>query len=200
MIFAAQLFNRGFAPQKASKMAVKLRLQRHGKKGRPFFHIVAADERAKRDGKFIEKVGTYNPNTNPATIDLNFDRALYWVQTGAVPTDTCRAILSYKGILLKDHLDRGVKKGALTQEQADAKFAKWVEEKENKVLGKVEALAKVEADKKAATLKAEAEVNEKRAADIAAKQAEEAAAEAGEEETAEGEAEASEETSEEAAE
>ena len=174
-------------------MAVKLRLQRHGKKGKPFFHIVAADERAKRDGKFIEKVGTYNPNTNPATIDINFDRALYWVQVGATPTDTCRAILSYKGVLMKDHLDRGVKKGALTQEQADAKFAKWVEEKENKVQGNINSIEKAKADQKAAALKAETEVNEKRAAEIAAK-----LAEANAEETAE-EAETEEEATEEAA-
>lgn len=166
-------------------MAVKLRLQRHGKKGKPFFHIVAADVRSKRDGRFIEKVGTYNPNTDPATINLEFDRALYWVKNGAVPTDTCRAILSYKGVLMKDHLDRGVIKGALTQDQADAKFAKWVEEKEGKVQGKVDKLAKDAADLKAAQLKAETEVNEKRAAEIAAKLAEQTAAEEAAEESTE---------------
>lgn len=188
-------------------MAVKLRLQRHGKKGKPFFHIVAADERAKRDGRFIEKVGTYNPNTNPATINIEFDRALYWVKQGATPTDTCRAILSYKGVLMKDHLDRGVLKGALTQEQADAKFAKWVEEKEAKVQGKVDSLSKAEEARKAEALKAEAEANEKRAAEIAAKlaeatasqEAEESAEEAAEEAAAE-EASAEEETKEESAE
>ena len=117
-------------------MAVKIRLARHGKKGAPFYHIVAADSRAPRDGKFIEKLGTYNPNTNPATIDLKFDRALDWLQKGAQPTETCRRILSYKGVLLKKHLNRGVQKGALTQEQADAKFNAWVAEKEAKVASK----------------------------------------------------------------
>lgn len=156
-------------------MAVKIRLQRHGKKGKPFYHIVAADARAKRDGKYIEKVGTYNPNVNPAVININFDRALYWVKNGAVPTDTCRAMLSYKGILMKDHLDRGVLKGALTQEQADAKFEKWMEEKGNKIQSKVDDLATKSAEATAAALKAETEVKEKRAADIAAKNAELAA-------------------------
>ncbi len=184
-------------------MAVKLRLQRHGKKGRPFFHIVAADERAKRDGRFIEKVGTYNPNTNPATINLEFDRALYWVKQGATPTDTCRAILSYKGVLMKDHLDRGVLKGALTQEQAEAKFAKWVEDKESKVQGKVDSITKAEEAKKAEALKIEAEVNEKRAAEIAAKLAEATASEEAEESSEEAPAEEAapeEETKEESAE
>ena len=173
-------------------MAVKLRLQRHGKKGKPFYHVVVADARAKRDGKYIEKVGTYNPNVNPAVINLNFDRALHWVQCGAVPTDTCRALLSYKGVMMKDHLDRGVKKGALTQEQADAKFQKWLEEKSNKIQSKVDGLVKAGDEAKAAALKAEKEVSDKRAADIAAKNAELAAkANASEEATEEAPAEES---------
>ena len=145
-------------------MPVKIRLQRHGKKGKPFFWIVAADSRAKRDGKFLEKLGTYNPNTNPATIDLNLDGAVQWLHNGAQPTDTARAILSYKGALLKHHLDGGVRKGALTQEQADAKLAAWLEEKTGKVTAKKDGLAKAKDNAKAEALKAEKEYNEKRAA------------------------------------
>ena len=145
-------------------MPVKIRLQRHGKKGKPFYWIVAADARSKRDGKFLEKLGTYNPNTNPATIDLNLDNAVQWLHNGAQPTDTARAILSYKGALLKHHLDGGVRKGALTQEQADAKLAAWLEEKSGKVASKETNLAKVQADAKAKALKAEKEANEKRIA------------------------------------
>ena len=156
-------------------MAVKLRLQRHGKKGKPFYHVVAADARSKRDGKYIEKVGTYNPNVNPAVINLDFDRALYWVKNGAIPTDTCRGILSYKGVLMKDHLDRGVLKGALTQEQADAKFQAWLDGKGTQIQSKIDGLNKANDEAKAAALKAEKEVNDKRAADIAAKNAELAA-------------------------
>ena len=117
-------------------MPVKIRLQRHGKKGKPFFWIVAADSRAKRDGRFLEKLGTYNPNTNPATIDINVDNSVQWLQNGAQPTDTARAILSYKGVLLKKHLLEGVKKGALTQEQAEEKFSAWVIEKDQAVKSK----------------------------------------------------------------
>jgi small subunit ribosomal protein S16 len=145
-------------------MSVKIRLQRHGKKGKPFYWIVAADARSKRDGKFLDKIGTYNPNTNPATIDLNVDSAVQWLHNGAQPTDTARAILSYKGALLKHHLDGGVRKGALTQEQADAKFAKWVEEKAGKVDSKKDGLSKAQADAKAKALKAEKEANDKRIA------------------------------------
>ena len=108
-------------------MPVKIRLTRHGKKGYAFYHVVVADSRAPRDGKFIEKIGTYNPNTNPATIDLDFEKALEWLQKGAQPTDTCRAILSYKGVMYKKHLLGGVAKGAFTAEVAEAKFAKWLE-------------------------------------------------------------------------
>ncbi len=151
-------------------MSVKIRLQRHGKKGKPFYWVVAADARSKRDGKYLEKIGTYNPNTNPATVDLNLDAAVQWLHNGAQPTDTARAILSYKGALLKHHLDGGVRKGALTQEQADEKLAKWLDEKSGKVTAKTEGLSKAKADAKAKALKAEQKVNEDRIA--AAKQAE----------------------------
>lgn len=150
-------------------MAVKIRLQRHGKKDSAFFHVVVADGRAPRDGAFIEKLGTYNPNTNPATIDLNFDRTLDWVMKGAQTTDTSRAILSYKGILMKKHLLEGVKKGALTQEQAEAKFAKWLGEKESKISGKKDSLANAKKDAYSAKLKAETSAKEAKAAKIAAK-------------------------------
>lgn len=145
-------------------MSVKIRLQRHGKKGKPFYWIVAADARSKRDGKFLEKLGTYNPTANPAIIDLNLDQAVQWLHNGAQPTDTARAILSYKGALLKHHLDGGVRKGALTQEQADAKLAKWLEEKVGKVDAKKDGLSKKQAEAKAKALKAEKEANEKRIA------------------------------------
>lgn len=151
-------------------MSVKIRLQRHGKKGKPFYWVVAADARSKRDGKYLEKIGTYNPNTNPATIDLDLDSAVQWLHNGAQPTDTARAILSYKGALLKHHLDGGVRKGALTQEQADEKLTKWLDEKAGKVDSKKEGLSKAQAEAKAAALKAEQKVNADRIA--AAKQAE----------------------------
>ena len=151
-------------------MSVKIRLQRHGKKQKPFYWVVAADARSKRDGKYLEKIGTYNPNTNPATIELNLDSAVKWLHNGAQPTDTAKAILSYKGALLKHHLDGGVRKGALTQEQADAKLAAWLEEKAGKVNAKKDGLSKAQADVKAKALKAEKEVNAKRLA--AAAQAE----------------------------
>ena len=181
-------------------MPVKIRLQRHGKKGKPFFWIVAADARSKRDGKFLEKIGTYNPNTNPATIDLNIDSAVQWLHNGAQPTDTAKAILSYKGALLKHHLDGGIRKGALTQEQADAKLAAWLEAKAGKVDAKKDGLSKAEADAKAKALKAEKEANEKRMAAQAEaakveEVVEEAAEEVAEEETTE--APAAEETNEE---
>ena len=151
-------------------MPVKIRLQRHGKKGKPFYWIVAADARAKRDGKFLEKLGIYNPNTNPATIELNLDNSVQWLQNGAQPTDTARAILSYKGVLLKHHLLGGLHKGALTEEQVEEKFNAWMAEKEKAVADKVGGLDKVKAEARAAALKAEKEVNEKRA--IAAAEAE----------------------------
>lgn len=145
-------------------MSVKIRLQRHGKKGKPFYWVVAADARSKRDGKYLEKIGTYNPNTNPATIELNLDSAVQWLHNGAQPTDTAKAILSYKGALLKHHLDGGVRKGALTQEQADAKLATWLEAKAGKVDSKKAGLSKAESDAKVKALKAEKEVNAKRIA------------------------------------
>ena len=145
-------------------MSVKIRLQRHGKKGKPFYWVVAADARSKRDGKFLEKIGTYNPNTNPATIDLNIEKAAQWLHNGAQPTDTARAILSYTGALLKHHLDGGVRKGALTQEQADAKLAAWLDEKANKVDAKKAGLSKADEAAKAKALKAEKEANAKRIA------------------------------------
>ncbi len=152
-----------------TRMATKIRLQRHGKKSKAFYHIVAADSRAKRDGRFIEKIGTYNPNTNPATVELNFDRALNWLQVGAEMTDTARALLSYKGVLYKNHLINGIKKGALTEAQVEEKFAKWVEEKEGKISNKSTGLEKAAEKAKADKLKAEAEVSAKRAANIEAK-------------------------------
>ncbi|TFG78590.1 MAG: 30S ribosomal protein S16, partial [Flavobacteriales bacterium] len=157
-------------------MPVKIRLQRHGKKGKPFFWIVAADSRAKRDGKFLEKLGTYNPNTNPATIEIDVDHSVKWLQNGAQPSDTAKAILSYKGILLKHHLLGGVRKGALTEEQAEEKFNTWLEEKQNSIADKVGGLDKAKAEAKAKALKAEKEVSEKRA--LAAVEAEAPAAEA----------------------
>ncbi len=150
-------------------MPVKLRLQRHGKKGKAFFHIVVADGRAPRDGKFIEKIGTYNPNTNPATIILDNDKAFNWLQKGAQPTDTTRAILSYKGILYRSHLAVGVKKGALTQEQADAKVAAWIEEKESKINAKHDTLSSSKEDAAKARMAAEVKANKTKAAAIAAK-------------------------------
>ncbi len=150
-------------------MATRIRLQRHGKKGKPFFHLVAADSRAKRDGKFIEKLGTYNPTANPAIIDINFENTLAWVQTGAEMSNTARAILSYKGVLYKNHLLNGVKKGALTAEQVEEKFAKWLSDKEAKIQGKKDGLAKNATAEKAAKLKAEQEANAAKAAEVAAK-------------------------------
>lgn len=145
-------------------MPVKIRLQRHGKKGKPYYWIVAADSRAKRDGKYLEKLGAYNPNTNPATIDLDVDGAVKWLENGAQPTDTARAILSYKGAMLKKHLAGGVKKGALTEEQAEAKFNAWLEEKAAKIQAKADGLTQAKADAKAKALEAEKAVNEARIA------------------------------------
>jgi small subunit ribosomal protein S16 len=150
-------------------MATKLRLQRHGRKKQAYYYIVAADSRAPRDGRFIERIGDYNPNTNPATINLNLDKAVKWLDNGAVPTDTVRAILSYKGAMMMHHLHGGVNKGAMTAEQAEAKFNAWMAEKESKVQGKRENLAAVKAESKAEKLKAEAKIKEAKAAAIAAK-------------------------------
>ena len=152
-------------------MATKIRLQRHGKKGKPFYYIVVADSRAPRDGRFIERIGSYNPNTNPATIDINFDKTLEWVNSGAQPTDTCRAILSYKGVLYRKHLQGGIAKGALTTEQADEKFQAWTDQKDGKITGKKSTLTTAKEDARKAALAAEAKKKEDRAAVIAAKNA-----------------------------
>ena len=127
-------------------MATKIRLQRHGKKRYPFYHIVIANSRAKRDGKFIEKLGTYNPNTKPATIELNFDSAINWLQKGAIPTDTARAILSYKGVLYKNHLINGVKKGAFEESEVEIRFEKWLKEKEAKIDASINEINKQKED------------------------------------------------------
>ena len=152
-------------------MPVKIRLQRHGKKGYAFFHIVVADGRAPRDGKFIEKLGTYNPNTNPASIELNFEKSLQWLKNGAQPTETARAILSYKGVLMKLHLDKGVVKGALTDEQAQARLEKWLEAKTGKIEGKKSSLVNAKESSLKQRLADEAAKNAARAAAIAAKNA-----------------------------
>ena len=138
-------------------MSTKIRLARHGRKAKPFYHIVVADSRAPRDGRFIEKLGTYNPNTNPATIEVNFDSAVSWLEKGAQPTDTAKAILSYQGALLKVHLNKGVKKGALTQEQADAKFDAWKAEKMGLIESKKNKLGDAAAAKAKSNLEAEQE-------------------------------------------
>ena len=159
-------------------MATKIRLQRHGRKGYAFYSIVIADVRAPRDGKFTEKIGTYNPNTNPATVDLNFERALHWVECGAQPTDTVRNILSEEGVLLMKHLKGGVRKGAFDEAAAQVKFEAWKQEKAAKA---AKAADKTAAEKKAAAaarLEAEKEVNKKIAEKVAEKKAAAAAAKA----------------------
>jgi len=174
-------------------MATKIRLQRHGKKGKPFYYIVVADARAPRDGRFIERLGSYNPNTNPATIDINFEKTLDWVNSGAQPTDTCRAILSYKGVLYKKHLQGGLKKGALTEEQVEVKFQEWLDHKDGKITGKKTSLVSAKDEARKAALAAEAKKKEDKAAAIAAKNApvaEEVEAPAEEEAAAETETEA----------
>ncbi len=159
-------------------MPVKMRLQRYGKKRKPYFHIVIADGRAPRDGKYIEKIGYYNPTKNPALIEIELDKALDWLQKGAQPTDTVRAILSYKGVLYKYHLLKGVKKGALTEEQAEVKFQAWLKEKEAKIAAKVSGLEEESRKARKERLEAEAKIREAREAELAKKRAaeEEAAA------------------------
>ena len=159
-------------------MPVKIRLTRRGRKKAPFYHIVVADSRAPRDGRFIESIGKYNPITNPATIELDFDKALDWLLKGAQPTDTCRAILSYKGVMMKKHLLEGVKKGALTEEQAEEKFQSWLKEKESKIQAKVDLLQKGEDADLKKRLEAETKVRETRAEELAKRNAEAAAEEA----------------------
>ena len=156
--------NRGREPQNLIFMPLKIRLQRHGKKGKPFYWIVAADSRAKRDGKYLEKLGTYDPLTNPATVNLDVDSAVKWLQNGAQPSDTARDLLSSKGVMLKNHLLKGVRKGALTEEEAEKKFTAWVEEKEAKLAKRHDAHLDSTAKAKAKALEAEKEVNAKRAA------------------------------------
>ncbi|MEQ8365019.1 MAG: 30S ribosomal protein S16 [Cyclobacteriaceae bacterium] len=177
-------------------MAVKIRLSRRGRKKQAMYDVVVADARAPRDGRFIEKLGTYNPNTNPASININDEKALSWVMTGAQPTDTVRAILSYRGIMFRKHLQIGVNKGAITQEEADTKFEKWIEGKSSQIQGKMDSLAKDKASQTKAKLEAEAKVNQARlesilarkkeadaalAADVAAANADEAETEMSEE-------------------
>ena len=152
-------------------MPTRIRLQRKGKKGQPFYHLVAADGRAPRDGKFIEKLGTYNPMTNPATIDINFDRALYWVQVGAQPSDTARSILRNQGVMLKHHLIKGIAKGALTEDQVEERFQAWVEEKKAKLDQLVKDKALAQKDKSKEALERERKINEERADEIAKRRA-----------------------------
>ena len=152
-------------------MATKIRLARHGKKGKPFYHIVIADSRAKRDGRYIERIGSYDPNKNPAIIDIDFERALHWVGVGAQPTDTVRAMLSYRGVLYKNHLLKGVKKGALTEAKAEEKFNKWLEEKESKIESKISSLENAEQKAISDALNVEKEKNAARAKAIAEAQA-----------------------------
>ena len=156
-------------------MATKIRLQRHGKKGKPFYHVVAADARAKRDGRFIEKIGTYNPNTNPATIEINHDRAIYWLGVGAQPTDTARAILKYTGAIYHNHLLKGVAKGAITEAEATKRFEAWYNDKQAKIDAKRNNLTSATEKEQAAVIAAEKKVSEERAAKIAAAASEMAA-------------------------
>jgi len=150
-------------------MPVRIRLQRHGKKGKPFYWIVAADSRSKRDGRYLEKLGIYNPNTNPATVELDVEGAVKWLQNGAQPSDTARTLLSYKGAMIKHHLNGGVRKGAFTQEEADKKFTTWLEEKQAKIQTKIDSLDKDKAKDLAMRLESEKAVNQKRIADLLAK-------------------------------
>jgi small subunit ribosomal protein S16 len=156
-------------------MAVKIRLARKGRKKLAFYHIVVADSRSPRDGRYIEKIGSYNPLTNPATIELDFDKALGWLQNGALPTDTCRAILSYKGILMKKHLLEGVKKGAFDEAEATKRFEEWVKTNEAKIEAKKSSLEKSQDDELGKRLSVEKKVNEARAAKLAKKNADLAA-------------------------
>ena len=158
-------------------MPVRIRLQRHGKKGSPFYWIVAADSRAKRDGRYLEKIGTYNPNTNPATVNLDVDKAVEWLENGAQPSDTARTLLSYRGAMMKHHLNGGVSKGAFSQEEADKRFAAWLEEKQAKIQAKIDGLDKDKAKDLSDRLEAEKAVNQKRIEDLtAAPESEEAPA------------------------
>ena len=174
-------------------MPVKLRLQRHGKKGKPFYWLVAADSRSKRDGRYLEKIGTYNPNTNPATVNIDIDKAINWLDKGAQPTDTARTLLSYKGVMYKHHLNGGIKKGAFTKEEAEKKFEIWLEEKNAKIQAKKDNLSKDQTKAKAKRLEAEKAASEKRLADAATAEAEAVAKKAAEEAASSEEAPAAEE-------
>ena len=156
-------------------MAVKIRLARKGRKKLAFYHIVVADSRSPRDGRYIEKIGSYNPLTNPATIELDFDKALGWLQNGALPTDTCRAILSYKGVLMKKHLLEGIKKGAFDETEATKRFEEWIKQNEEKIEAKKSNLEKSQDDELGKRLEVEKRVNEARAAKLAKKNADLAA-------------------------
>ncbi len=165
-------------------MAVRIRLKRQGRKQRPYYHIVVADARSPRDGRFIERIGNYDPNTQPATIEINVEKAVNWLQNGAEATDTVRAILSYKGVLYKNHLLNGVRKGALTEEQAVAKFESWLKDKESKISGHAKSITDSKASEKAARLEAERKVNQAREAALAQAEAEVQSEEAPEAEVA----------------
>ena len=156
-------------------MAVKIRLARKGRKKLAFYHIVVADSRSPRDGRYIEKIGSYNPLTNPATIELDFDKALTWLQNGALPTDTCRAILSYKGVLMKKHLLEGVKKGAFDEAEATRRFEEWIKQNEAKIEAKKSTLEKSQDDELGKRLSVEKRVNEARVAKLAKRNADLAA-------------------------
>jgi small subunit ribosomal protein S16 len=150
-------------------MATRIRLQRHGRKGKPVYNIVVADQRAPRDGKFIEKLGIYNPNTNPATINLNFDSTVEWMMKGAQPSDTAKSILSYKGILMKKHLLEGVRKGAFNEEEAEKRFSTWMETKNQQVADKSASVLKANETVKKTALDAEKVKNEARSAELASR-------------------------------
>ena len=157
-------------------MSVKIRLARHGRKQHAYYHIVVANSRAPRDGRFIERIGSYNPNTNPATIDLDFDKAISWLFKGAQPTDTTRSILSQQGVMMKKHLLEGAKKGAFSEADAEVKFEAWMKERTAKVQASKDKLTSAQTEDKKARLKAEAKVNEARLAEIAKRNAAAAAA------------------------
>ena len=156
-------------------MAVKIRLARKGRKKLAFYHVVVADSRTPRDGRYIEKIGSYNPLTNPATIELDFDKALGWLQNGALPTDTCRAILSYKGVLIKKHLLEGVKKGAFDEAEATKRFEEWIKKNEAKIEAKKSNLEKSQDEESGKRLSGEKRVNEARVAKLAKRNADLAA-------------------------
>lgn len=153
-------------------MPTKIRLTRHGRKKRPYYHIVIADSRAPRDGRYIERIGMYNPGTNPATIELDFDKALDWLQKGAQPTNTCRAILSYKGVLLKNYLLIGVKKGAFSEEEAETRFNTWLKDQENKIQTRKSKISKALEEKEKERYEAERKIKEARTEALAEKNAE----------------------------